>query len=61
MQHKRGKYIQLYNTTNSFYRKKLDVVNVFNILLLAEKILLRDNYEYVYSLNEDFDITNSKK
>ena len=61
MQHKRGKYIQLYNTTNSFYRKKLDIVNVFNILLLAEKILLRDNYEYVYSLNEDFDITNSKK
>ena len=61
MQHKRGKYIQLYNTTNSFYRKKLDVVNVFNILLLTEKILLKDNFEYVYSLNEDFDITYAKK
>jgi len=61
IQQKRGKYIQLYNTANSFYRKKLDVVNAFNLMLLTERILFRNNYEYVYSINEDFDISYSKK
>ena len=60
IQQKRGKYIQLYNTANSFYRKKLDVVNAFNLMLLTERILFRNNYEYVYSINEDFDISYSK-
>ena len=60
-QHKRERYIQLYNTANSFYRKKLDVVNVFNLLLLTEKILLKNNFEYVYSINEEFDTTIFQK
>ena len=54
-------HIQLFNRANSFYRKKLDVVNVFNLLLLTEKILLRRNLEYIYSLNEDLDYSNQKK
>ena len=59
--HKKDRYIQLYNQANSFYRKKLDVVNVFNLLLLVEKSLLKNNYEYVYSLNDEFDTTYQKK
>ena len=61
IRNKHGNYIQLYNRANSFYRKKLDVVNVFNLLLLTEKILLRRNLEYIYSLNEDLDYSNQKK
>ena len=61
IQHKKGRYIQLYNDANSLFRKKLDVVYVFNLLILTEKILIRNNYEYVYSLNEDLDICYQKK
>ena len=58
---KRGNNIQLYNRANSFYRKKFDVVNVFNLLLLIEKIFIRNNLEYIYSLNEDLDYSGQKK
>ena len=54
---KRHKIIELYNIANSFYRKKLDVVNVFNLLLLTEKNLMKNNNEFVYSINEELDNT----
>ena len=57
----RHKIIKLYNIANSFYRKKLDVVNVFNLLLLIEKKLLKKNSEFVYSFNEELDNTFSPK
>ena len=57
----RHKIIKLYNIANSFYRKKLDVVNVFNLLLLIEKKLLKKNNEFVYSFNEELDNTFSPK
>jgi hypothetical protein len=58
---KHQRYIELYNISNSFYRKKLDVVNVFNILLLIEKVLLKNNYEYVYSFKEEIENSNKKE
>ena len=54
---KRHKIIELYNITNSFYRKKLDVVNVFNLLLLTERNLLKSTNEFVYSINEELENT----
>ena len=58
---KRHKIIELYNLTNSFYRKKLDVVNVFNLLLLIEKNLLKNNSEFVHTINEELENTFGPK
>ena len=58
---KRHKIIELYNIANSFYRKKLDVINVFNLLLLTEKNLMKNNNEFVYSINEELDNTFAPK
>ena len=58
---KRHKIIELYNITNSFYRKKLDVVNVFNLLLLIEKNLLKNNSEFVHTINEELENTFGPK
>ena len=58
---KRHKIIELYNITNSFFRKKLDVVNVFNLLLLIEKNLLKNNSEFVHTINEELENTFGPK
>ena len=58
---KRHKIIELYNITNSFFRKKLDVVNVFNLLLLIEKNLLKNNSEFVHTINEELENTFEPK
>ena len=58
---KRRKIIELFNITNSFYRKKLDVVNVFNLLLLIEKNLLKNNSEFVHTINEELENTFGPK
>ena len=58
---KRHKIIELFNITNLFLRKKLDVVNVFNLLLLIEKNLLRNTNEFVYSMNEELENTFNPK
>ena len=58
---KRHKIIELFNITNSFYRKKLDVVNVFNLLLLIEKNLLKNNSEFVHTINEELENTFEPK
>ena len=58
---KRHKIIELFNITNSFYRKKLDVVNVFNLLLLIEKNLLKNNSEFVHTINEELENTFGPK
>lgn len=52
---KRHRNIELFNIANSFYRKKFDVVNAFNLLLLAEKILLKNNNELLQTLNEEIE------
>ena len=58
---KRHRNIELFNMANFFYRKKLDVVNAFNLLLLSEKIFLRKNYEYFQTLNEEIENCYQKK
>ena len=37
--------IQLYLFANAFYRKRMDIVNVFTHLILTEKILIRNNLD----------------
>lgn len=49
----REKNIYLFNISNSFFRKKLDVVNVFNLLLLIEKNLLKKNFEFNHTIDEE--------
>ena len=48
---KKRRNIAIFNLIDSFYRKKLDVVHAFNLLLFTEKHLLKNNYDYIYSLN----------
>lgn len=49
----REKNIYLFNISNSFFRKKLDVVNVFNLLLLIEKNILKKNFEFIHTIDEE--------
>ena len=48
---KKRRNIEIFNLIDSFYRKKLDVVHAFNLLLFTEKHLLKNNYDYIYTLN----------
>ena len=48
---KKRRNIAIFNLIDSFYRKKLDVVHAFNLLLFTEKHLLKNNYDYIYTLN----------
>lgn len=36
--------IELYLFANSFYRRRIDIVNVFTHLILTEKILIKNNF-----------------
>ena len=38
---KKNKYIQLFNKGNAFYRKKMDIVNVFTLLTILEDFIKR--------------------
>jgi hypothetical protein len=41
---KKKRMIQLYLFANAFYRKRMDIVNVFTHLILTEKILIKNNF-----------------
>jgi hypothetical protein len=40
---KKRKYIELFRLGNSFYKKNMDIVHVFNLLTITEKVLIKDN------------------
>ena len=41
---KKKRMIQLYLFANAFYRKRMDIANVFTHLILTEKILIKNNF-----------------
>ena len=41
---KKKRMIRLYLFANAFYRKRMDIVNVFTHLILTEKILIKNNF-----------------
>ena len=40
---KKRKDIELFRLGNSFYRKNMDIVHVFTLLTITEKVLIKDN------------------
>jgi len=48
---KRSKPIELFELGVSLYRKRMDIVNVFTILLLTEKIILKIERQNLFGLN----------
>ena len=52
---RKSKKYKLFISGYSFYRQKLDIVHVFNIISIFEKILLNTNYKNKLSLYEEID------
>ena len=50
-----SKKYKLFNTGNSFFRKRMDIVHVFTIISIIEKILINHNYQDIFSLYEEID------
>ena len=55
------RYIQLFNFGNSFYRKRMDIIHVFTLLIITEKVLLKNNQTQIYSLCKESELLYSKK
>lgn len=47
------KHIELFDLGVSLYRRRMDIINVFTILLLSEKIMLKLEKQKAFSLNND--------
>ena len=47
------KHIELFDLGNSFYRKRMDVVHAFTLLLITEKILLKSYKQQIYHLYKE--------
>ena len=52
---KNSKQYKLFNLGNSFYRKKMDIVHVFTIISIIEKIIITNNCQNKLSLYEEID------
>ena len=50
-----SKKYKLFKSGYSFYRKKMDIVHVFNIIFIFEKFLLNSNYKNKLALYEEID------
>lgn len=48
---KKRKHVELFEIGVSLYRKRMDIVNVFTILLLTEKIILKIERQNLFGLN----------
>ena len=46
---KKRKDIELFRLGNSFYRKNMDIVHVFTLLTITEKVLIKDNENIMIS------------
>ena len=57
----KNKHFQLYKLGNSFYRKRMDIVHVFTLLLITEKVLLKSYGKQIYSLYKDNDLLYNRK
>ena len=47
------KHIDLFDLGVSLYRKRMDIINVFTILLLAEKLMLKLERQKNFSFNKE--------
>ena len=56
---KRNKQIELFDLGINLYRKRMDIINVFTILLMSEKIMLKLERRNILGLNNDFENTPS--
>ena len=52
---KNSKQYKLFNLGNSFYRKKMDIVHVFTIISIIEKMLINSNCKNKFSLYEEIE------
>ena len=50
-----SKKYNLFNIGNNFYRKRMDIVHVFSIISIIEKMLLKNKYQNIFSLYEEID------
>ena len=55
------KEFNLYKLGNSFYRKRMDIVHVFTLLLITEKVLLKSYSKQIHSLYKINDFLYHKK
>ena len=52
---KNSKQYKLFNLGNSFYRKKMDIVHVFTIISIIEKIIITNNCPKRLSFYEEIE------
>ena len=52
---KNSKQYKLFNLGNSFYRKKMDIVHVFTIISIIEKIIITNNCQKRLSFYEEIE------
>ena len=50
-----SKKYKLFNIGYNFYRKRMDIVHVFAIISIIEKMLLKNRYQNIFSLYEEID------
>ena len=54
------RHIELFKLGNSFYKKRMDIVHVFTLLIITEKVLIKNNDKNIYSICKDNDILYNK-
>ena len=58
---KKKDIIELFKLGNYFLRKRMDIVHVFSLLLITEKILLKSYKNQIYSIYKENQILNTKR
>ena len=56
---KNNRRIKLFDVAQRFYRRKMDIVHVFNLITISEGALLSNrNYQNLFSLYEEIESSN---
>ena len=55
------RHIDLFKSGFSFYRKRMDIVHVFTLLLITEKVLLKSHGQQIIYLLKENEIINHRK
>lgn len=55
------RHIDLFKSGFSFYRKRMDIVHVFTLLLITEKVLLKSHGQQIILLLKENEIINHRK
>jgi hypothetical protein len=54
------RHIDLYRSGSSFYKKRMDIVHVFTLLLITEKVLIKSQGKQIIYLLKESEIMNNK-